>query len=330
MERLQPLEKLDKDYYLGEQAGWYSDGENHDSESSNDELQEQISKLAGVRRCKHKSGQGSGRERRTKDEFESDMDDELDERLVAHASQFMQAQNNALGSSRSEGNSVSAEISRPPKKSVSFKDEPKTCEMDETSGEEISKRKRTSKSAFDDTNNLLRRAVDRAREEAEQEVEFYDANEDDDNEQWVKEHRRRLGLFSDEPKGLRANGSTQKERDDDTDAVLSCPSCMTLLSRQCQRHEIYRDQYRAMFVENCKVMTEETIFMPETGRKRRRAARKCATAPKPNTVVGASEATTLRREDLFHPVQCAICATAVGVYDVDEVYHFFNVLTGYA
>lgn len=32
MERLQPLEKLDKDYYLGEQAGWYSDGENHDSE----------------------------------------------------------------------------------------------------------------------------------------------------------------------------------------------------------------------------------------------------------------------------------------------------------
>ncbi|OQR73324.1 E2F-associated phosphoprotein domain containing protein-like [Tropilaelaps mercedesae] len=28
---------------------------------------------------------------------------------------------------------------------------------------------------------------------------------------------------------------------------------MTLLCRDCQRHEVYSNQYRAMFVENCRV-----------------------------------------------------------------------------
>ncbi|VDO59574.1 unnamed protein product [Onchocerca flexuosa] len=31
-ERLEPLETLEKDYYLGERNGWYSDGEQRDSE----------------------------------------------------------------------------------------------------------------------------------------------------------------------------------------------------------------------------------------------------------------------------------------------------------
>jgi len=37
-----------------------------------------------------------------------------------------------------------------------------------------------------------------------------------------------------------------------------------------------------------------------------------------------------RPEDLFHPVMCQVCKTEVGVYDSDEVYHFFNVLSSYA
>jgi hypothetical protein len=28
----------------------------------------------------------------------------------------------------------------------------------------------------------------------------------------------------------------------------------------------------------------------------------------------------------YHPVRCTVCSTEVGVYDADEVYHFFNVL----
>lgn len=38
-----------------------------------------------------------------------------------------------------------------------------------------------------------------------------------------------------------------------SDATLSCPACMTTLSMDCQKHEIYAHQYRAMFVSNCVV-----------------------------------------------------------------------------
>lgn len=31
IERLKPLETLEKDYYLDERSGWYSDGEQRDS-----------------------------------------------------------------------------------------------------------------------------------------------------------------------------------------------------------------------------------------------------------------------------------------------------------
>lgn len=34
-------------------------------------------------------------------------------------------------------------------------------------------------------------------------------------------------------------------------------------------------------------------------------------------------------KDKFHPVMCKICNTKVAVYDTDEVYHFFNVVTSY-
>ena len=35
-------------------------------------------------------------------------------------------------------------------------------------------------------------------------------------------------------------------------------------------------------------------------------------------------------EDVYHPVRCAECKTEVGVFDSDEVYHFYNVLASYA
>ena len=35
------------------------------------------------------------------------------------------------------------------------------------------------------------------------------------------------------------------------------------------------------------------------------------------------------REDLFHPVSCKICHTEVGVFDSDELFHFFNVIASH-
>lgn len=52
--------------------------------------------------------------------------------------------------------------------------------------------------------------------------------------------------------------------------------------------------------------------------------------PKPREYVVPSDLTGIPKEDLFYPVQCSVCSLNVGVFDHDEVYHFFDVLTGYA
>jgi len=34
-------------------------------------------------------------------------------------------------------------------------------------------------------------------------------------------------------------------------------------------------------------------------------------------------------EEIYNPVKCCECNTEVGVYDKDELFHFFNVLASY-
>uniref|UniRef100_A0A0K0D2E6 E2F-associated phosphoprotein n=1 Tax=Angiostrongylus cantonensis TaxID=6313 RepID=A0A0K0D2E6_ANGCA len=138
---------------------------------------------------------------------------------------------------------------------------------------------------------------------------------------------------------------------------LSCPGCMVLLTRDCQRHEIYSDQYRAMFVENCHVK-QESLKIEKTGKEKRRERqkmRKIGVDPNEQPVLcyyvfiifcwkdtyregsirheNTAKFTSgfqVQAEDIFLPVQCAVCSTNVAVLDHEEVYHFFNVLTGYA
>lgn len=64
----------------------------------------------------------------------------------------------------------------------------------------------------------------------QQHADFYDSEADDKDEQWVQQQRQ--GRQS--------------------DAILSCPGCMTTVCIDCQRHEYYTTQYRAMFVMNCR------------------------------------------------------------------------------
>lgn len=93
------------------------------------------------------------------------------------------------------------------------------------------------------------------------------------------------------------------ERDDpltkprQSDATLSCPCCFTPLCYDCQRHEVYVNQYRAMFVtDECETRTGEV-----------------------RTYEG----------DRYHPVFCSTCGTEVGVFEpADEIYHFFNTIPG--
>ncbi|MFH4984629.1 hypothetical protein AB6A40_011338 [Gnathostoma spinigerum] len=313
MEKLEPFEKLVDDYYLGERNGWYSDGERGSSESSGDELKEAIEKLAGTRSCRKSNV-------RERDEFESDMDDNLDKQMAAHTSAFMSPTKGSRECETQQSDLPAAT----------------TMELDQPSTSVSAK---TKKVKFIDSNNDDCDSNNSSMKQRKEEVPFYDSDEDDDNEKWVREHRERLKLVKPEigdngtNKVKQASATNDQVHDSETDAVLSCPACMTLLTRDCQRHDLYRNQYRAIFVENCKVLKDELLYLPKRKQKKRRSKKEECGIPKEtnlNTTVSASEVSKYSREDLFHPVQCGVCSTTVGVYDCEELFHFFNVLSGYS
>ena len=91
--------------------------------------------------------------------------------------------------------------------------------------------------------------------------------------------------------------------------VILCSGCFF-------RHEVYPQQYRAMFVMNCKILKGEVLkFVPKQDKR----------ALKRKRGKSEEESSTTNMES-FHPVHCSVCNTEVAVYDQDEVYHFFSVL----
>ncbi|XP_023370164.1 E2F-associated phosphoprotein [Otolemur garnettii] len=111
-----------------------------------------------------------------------------------------------------------------------------------------------------------------------------------------------------------------------SDAVLNCPACMTTLCLDCQRHESYKTQYRAMFVMNCSVNKEEVLkYKASENRKKRRSHKKMKSNHE-----DAAEQPQTEVEEIYHPVVCTECSTEVAVYDKDEVFHFFNVLASHS
>lgn len=124
--------------------------------------------------------------------------------------------------------------------------------------------------------------------------ELFDPEADDDDENWVDEKRKET-----EVEGKKCKKS---------DAVLNCPCCFTLLCLDCQRHEFYRTQYRAMFVHNCQI---DWFNLMEYKEKKSKNPSKSPS-------------------DRYYPVKCKICATHVGVYDNEEIYHFFNILASHS
>jgi hypothetical protein len=84
------------------------------------------------------------------------------------------------------------------------------------------------------------------------EVDHYDPEADDQDEIWVATHR---------------TGWT-------SDAVLSCPACFATLCIDCQQHELYSNQFQAMFVTNCKVKEGEVLRAPPQVGERKRGRRR--------------------------------------------------------
>ncbi|XP_043695543.1 E2F-associated phosphoprotein [Telopea speciosissima] len=125
--------------------------------------------------------------------------------------------------------------------------------------------------------------------------EFYDSDLDEKDELWVNKKRK---------------GRT-------SDAILSCPACFTTLCLECQRHEKYVTQYRAIFVVNCKIKKDQ--ILQQSNRRQRKGNHQKDSGKSEVGQAGAGGETV-------KSVCCLTCSTEVGVIDGDEVYHFFNVI----
>eukprot|EP00750_Incisomonas_marina_P033365 INCI9808.2.p1 GENE.INCI9808.2~~INCI9808.2.p1 ORF type:complete len:306 (-),score=58.29 INCI9808.2:1021-1938(-) len=133
-------------------------------------------------------------------------------------------------------------------------------------------------------------------------------------------------------RGLKKNPSKQKRRrkKKQTNFELSCPCCFSLLCVQCQQHELYSDQFRAAFARNCRVVMEEKIINRTStdagSASSRNAVPTDVKASASKDVQHAVKPSTDDGIEILHPVLCSECDTEVGVFDEDEIYHFFQVI----
>ncbi|KAG2184908.1 hypothetical protein INT43_000821, partial [Umbelopsis isabellina] len=149
--------------------------------------------------------------------------------------------------------------------------------------------------AVDDSENKDRRKL---REIQSNDDLLYDPEDDDANEDWVGEQLRAIAPSK--------NGTPSKQMAK-TDAILTCPLCFTPVCLSCQRHELYPNQYRAMFVTNCRPNFAERFRYRES-----------------NNANNIPE--EAKGKDVYYPVNCDICKTHIAMFDDEEVYHFFNVI----
>ncbi|KAK9846605.1 hypothetical protein WJX81_007526 [Elliptochloris bilobata] len=136
-----------------------------------------------------------------------------------------------------------------------------------------------------------------------EDVPFYDPDLDNRDQAWVT--KRRQGRPS--------------------DAILSCPGCLTSVCLDCQQHAEREGHFRAMFVSNCRVDYGRTVEPRAAGgRGRGKRRREQAGEPPP----GQAQAPPT---ELFHPVECELCGAHLGVYEaLEEVYHFYQVVASTA
>ncbi len=135
-----------------------------------------------------------------------------------------------------------------------------------------------------------------------------------------------------------------------TDAVLNCPCCFTLITLHCQQHEHHQNQYRSMFVRNCKILKEKEFRYKKRSATKskkktkhsktqeqdldpKKSKQEQQTEQKMNTEGEISDFEYIDRiyvedewqyeSEIYAPVVCSFCSTEIGVFE-DDVYHFFN------
>ena len=118
-----------------------------------------------------------------------------------------------------------------------------------------------------------------------------------------------------------------------SDAILSCPCCFQIVCMDCQRHEFYINQYRAMFVMNIGVSWDITITPEQQDTPVEK--NNVSTKAKMNQrhVIQQDEDTSQQQnhQEIYYSVYCNTCHTVVAALNMDdEVYHFFGCLASAA
>eukprot|EP00049_Salpingoeca_infusionum_P026452 m.25738 g.25738 ORF g.25738 m.25738 type:complete len:249 (-) comp8759_c0_seq2:1117-1863(-) len=159
---------------------------------------------------------------------------------------------------------------------------------------------------------------------------FYDPDMDDEDMDWVAAQRSHesdaqtvqdaQALDISTMSAVKAKNLAQGVKPAlHSDAILNCPACLAMLCLDCQRHDIYPTQFRAMFVENCAV-TDRVVHQPDA------TVRKQGRKDKRKEEAGEVESDVPLSEDVFRIVECATCGTEVAAMGLDEVVHFYNVV----
>lgn len=146
--------------------------------------------------------------------------------------------------------------------------------------------------------------------------EFYDPEADDKDEKWVKKLRKGRN----------------------SDAILSCPLCFTTVCVDCQQHAKNENQFRAMFVMNCRVETKQVVKpapeQPSSTSRKGRGKQKTQPPGEPpssvdnlhkNNIISSDNSDV---EEKYNPVYCIVCDNELGLREVgpEGAYHLFHVL----
>jgi len=134
-----------------------------------------------------------------------------------------------------------------------------------------------------------------------------------------------------------------------SDAILSCPRCFNIVCMDCQQHEKYAGQFRAMFVMNIGVdWNKKIIYDEQVGELKLAASSGGASRVENDTAMqegdnsavdgpdkiphdnsSLEQNTTIKQEngELYYSVHCSYCQYEVAALDMkDEIYHFFGCL----
>ena len=91
-----------------------------------------------------------------------------------------------------------------------------------------------------------------------------------------------------------------------------------------------------MFVKNCSVKTSEVLRYPDKQQKNKNKRKKLEKDDQQGEDLSMGDGEMRENlhldgdsDEIYHPVRCNVCNTEVAVYDKEEVYHFYNVLSSY-